>query len=465
MKRILTPHVGIAALASPMEVGAGRAEQTVADLAYLLESAGCRVVNGGAVKNAEQARKAGLVFAEKHVSSVALSPASWFEDYLVLDLLEECNVPVLLWALPGMETGALCGTQQVGCYLRQLGKPYQAVFGEIIAGEQLDRCLNFLRASALACLLRRAKIGMAGQHVRGMTETAVNEIALKKTFGCRVVPLDMVSLLHAARKAAMSQKKRIWKKIKAAVKCSKVTDEAGREAAGMYLAIKQIIAADELSALAFGCYPDYMGCACLAASLLADEGYPVSCEGDVNGAVGMLILQSLTGQPTHNTDWLDPLPDGSVVFTHCGSSSYMLAENKEDITLAKVRLANQGVCSLFPAKSGPVTLVNIMPAGAGYQMAVLEGEALATEMVFPGNPLRVKFDVVAGVADPGSASSRPTTGFHCQRSDLKPVSKVLDWIFANGIGHHWMAGYGHVGNEIKDLANIIGGDLKLLAGN
>lgn len=432
--KLIISHVGVAALASPLEVGADRTEQAVSDLARLLESAGCQVVNGGAVKNAAQAQTAGRIFSEKHVSAVVLAARSWFEDYLVLDLLEECNVPVIFWALPGMEMGGLCGTQQVTCYLKQLDKPFQAVFGGIKAGEQLDRCMSFLRSAALNYFLRRARIGIAGQRVRGMTEVGANEMALKKTFGCRVVPVDLVGLLKTSRAADMKRKKEVWENVRGSAARSAVSDETGLDSAGMYLAIRKIVENEGLSALAFGCYPDFMGYACLAASLLADEGIPVACEGDVNGALGMLILQSLTGKPTHNTDWLDPLPDGSVVFTHCGSSSYSLAENKKDIVLAKVRLANQGVCSLFPAKPGPVTLISLLPKGDGYQIAVLEGEALPTDMVFPGNPLRVKFNF--------------------------PVQEVIDWIFAEGIGHHWMAGYGHVAGEIKDLAGIIGEDLK-----
>lgn len=437
MIKKLAPHVGVVALASPMEVGADRAEQAAAGLVRLLESAGCRVVNGGAVKNAEQARLAGMKFAESHVSSVALAAASWFEDYLVLDLLEECNVPVILWALPGMETGALCGVQQVACYLKQLKKPYQAVFGEIKAGEQLDRCMRFLRAAALGYHLRRAKIGIAGQRVRGMTEASVNEIALKKTFGCQVVPVDMVGLLHFAREADKNAKKQVWEKVKKNAVRSAVSEEAGLDSAGVYLAIKKIVADENLSALAFGCYPDFMGFACLAASLLADEGIPIGCEGDVNSTVGMLILTLLTGQPAHNTDWLEALPDGSVVFAHCGSGSYALAEHRRDITLAPVRLANQGVCALFPARPGPVTLISLLPRAAGYQMAVMEGAALSTDMVFPGNPLRVKFS--------------------------QPVEQVMDWIFREGIGHHWVAGYGHVGHVLQDLAAIIGPGLRYLS--
>jgi len=260
---------------------------------------------------------------------------------------------------------------------------------------------------------------------------------LKKTFGCRVVPVDMVNLLRLAREADKNAKKQVWEKVKKDAAHSTVFDNAGLESAGMYLAIKKVVNEEGLSALAFGCYPNFMGFACLAASLLADEGVPVACEGDINGAVGMLILQLLTGFPTHNTDWLDPLPDGSVVFTHCGSGSYTLAEHRRDITLAPVRLANQGVCSLFPARPGPVTLISLLPRAAGYQMAIMEGEAISTDRVFPGNPLRVKFS--------------------------QPVEQVIAWIFREGIGHHWVAGYGHVGHVLQDMTDIIGPGLRYLS--
>jgi L-fucose isomerase-like protein len=434
--KLLTPRIGVGAVASPMEVGADRAPQAAEDLANLLEAHGCTVVRLGNLGNADAAVTGGLRASEAHVDALALAAASWYEDYLVLDLLEECDVPVLFWSLPGMETGALCGTQQITCYLKQLEKPYAAVFGPLQPDEGLARGLRFLRAAALRQRLRRARIGLAGLRTRGMTEVAASEMALKKVLGPRMVPVDMVALLARANQAAQTETLPVWERVKQAAGEVRVQDDAGLASAGFYVAIRELIERERLTAFAFGCYPDYMGRACLAASLLADEGAPVGCEGDANGAVAMAMLQLLTGQPTHNTDWLDPLDDGSVVFTHCGSGSYSLAERRDAITLAPVRLANCGVCSLFTARPGPVTLLNLLPSVAGYQMAVMEGEALHTEMVFPGNPLRVKF--------------------------APPVAHIIDWIHAEGIGHHWMAGYGHVGGELQALAHIIGPGLRYL---
>jgi L-fucose isomerase-like protein len=447
---LLRVKVAVAALASPLEVGADRAPQAAAALTALLRGAGCEVLPLGAITTADAALAAGQRLAGAGVDALALAPASWFEDYLVLDLLEECPLPLCLWPLPGMETGALCGTQQLTCYLRQLGTPFAAVFGAIGAGSALDRALPFLRAAALHRRLRRARIGLAGQRVRGMTEVAVNEMALKQAIGPRVVPVDLVGLLQRAQAADAAEAAGVWERVRGAAGQVCVADTTGQQAAGVYLALRDLIRQEGLAALAFGCYPDFMGCACLAASLLADAGIPVGCEGDVNTAVGQLMLTGLTGEATHNTDWLDPLPDGSVVFTHCGSGSYRLAERRTDITLAPVRLANRGVCSLFPARPGPVTLLSLLPVTAhpsaaadrslggtaAYQIALLEGEALSTEMVFPGNPLRVRF--------------------------AAPVDDIVNWIFAAGIGHHWAAGYGHVGAELRAWAHIAGPSVRLL---
>jgi len=435
-RKSLNPRVGVASLSSPLEVGADRAPKAADHLASLLEIAGCEVRNLGSLDNADKSAAAGRELAESHAHAVAFVTASWYEDYVVLDLLEECSLPLLLWSLPGIQTGALCGSQQLTAYLKQLGVAYCCVFGELESARALDRAKAFLRAAALKKRMRTARIGFGGYRVAGMTEVSANEFALKKAIGPRVVPLDMPQLLARADEIPQEQARELWRQVLSRSAACEVSEEEGLDSMRVYAAVKELVDRHRLDALTIGCYPHLMGRVCLAASLLADEGVPLGCEGDVNGAVGQLILTLLTDRPTHNTDWLEPLEDGSVVFTHCGSGSFALAENQGDITLASVRLMGQGVCALFPAKPGPVTLLSLLPCAEGYQCALLEGEALPTEMVFPGNPLRVRFPV----------STR----------------QLIEWIHAEGVGHHWMAGYGHVGEEIRLWASIAGEALKLL---
>lgn len=432
----LVPKVAVIGLSSPLEVGAAEAPEAAQALARWLVKSGCAVVSLGAVDTAEKSRATGQRFAEEQVQAVVAVATSWFEDYLVLDLLEEWPAPLLLWSVPGMETGALCGMQQLTCFLKQLDAPYAAVFGSLENRDSREQALAYLQAAALKSRLRRARIGLAGQRIGGMTHTAPHEFMLKKALGPRVVPLDLPLLLQRAAEFSPAETGPLWQQLTCRAGACRVPEAAGLEAMGVYLALRELVVAEGLNALTVGCYPHLMGRVCLAASRLADEGIPLACEGDVNGAVGQLLLQLLSGQPTHHTDWLNPLPDGTVVLTHCGSGSFQLAASPKDITLADVRLMGQGVCALFPAKPGPVTLVNLTPTAGGYQMALLEGEARPTEMVFPGNPVRVEFS--------------------------QPTGELIDWIHEQGLGHHWMVGYGRLGATIQRWAGLAGPELRLV---
>lgn len=423
-------RLGLTVVCSPLEVGAAQAPQLLDQLEQAFAAARLdrlKLVRAPEpVANPLSAVKAGRFFYEQRVDAICVLAASWFEDYLVLDLLEECTAPVIAWARPGMETGSLCGTQQLGFMLRQLNQPSCFLFDEVGAPASVARAWDFAAASAIRQQLRRARIGYLGYRVPGMTETTGHELALKKLLGPRVAGIDThVFLERAARIPATSVTGR-WAQVKAEVGRVTSTEEAGIESLKVHAAFQEIIRELGLSAVAVGCYPDLMGKVCLAASLLGEQGIPIACEGDVNGALGMLILTRLTGSPVHNTDLLDPLPqENAIVFSHCGAGAFSLANNLREVTLCPVRLMDRGLCCLFTARPGPVTLLNIVPKLDGYTMAVLYGEAVETDMVFPGNPLRVRF---------------------------KDYRRILSWITGEGLGHHWMAVYGDVRRALGDLA-------------
>jgi L-fucose isomerase-like protein len=429
-------RIGLSAVASPLEVGAGDALSLVERLHAALAKPGVTVEFVVAPPTLDPASAAanGRLFYDERVDAICVIAASWFEDYLVLDLLEECDVPIILWARPGMETGALCGMQQLGFMLKQLDKDYCFLFAEPEEAAAAARAFDFARAAALRRLLRRARIGYLGHRVEGMTETTPHELALKKLFGPRVVGMDMHIFLERAAAAPQPAASDQWDALTQRVGRVTATREAGITAMQTYVALKEMIAESDLTAVAVGCYPHLMGKVCLPISLLADQGIPVACEGDVNGALGMIILNFLTGGPVHNTDLLDPIPaDNAIIYSHCGNGSFTLAPNKAEITLGPVRLMHNGVCALFPARPGVVTMLDIVPTLGSYRMATTVGEALPTDMVFPGNPLRVRF-----------------------KSSYRDI---LAWIAEEGLGHHWMGGYGNVRRPLADFAKMTGVEL------
>jgi L-fucose isomerase-like protein len=426
MRNSLIPKIAIIAVSSPLEVGAGNAHRKVLELEAVLKENKCEVVLSTAISTHQETVAIGRKLAGLFPDMVVFLPVCWFEDYLVTDFVEECGAPLLLWALPGMETGSLCGSQQLGAFLTYLGHPFFHVFGEVGDRKIIMQALKYLQASALYSRLRRSKIGLCGSRINGMTHTSPNEFMLKKSLGPRVVQIPAGKITSREDDQAI---KKIWNSFKCRCGAVNVNDESGLESIRMYCGLKKLIADYDLDALTVGCYPDLMGKVCVASSLLAEEGVPLACEGDVNGAVGQLILTLLSGNPTYNADFLEPLDNDSIIFTHCGSSSLTLSEKKSVTSLNSVRLMGQGVCVLFPAKPGKVTLMNLTARENAYQCAMLSGEAVETEMVFPGNPARVKFD--------------------------RPVKDVIDWTFQEGMGHHWMITYGDYSEEIRAWAQLV----------
>jgi len=436
-----TVRLGIVTVANPLEVGAGQSPMLLDQLYTAFAKASIKQLETlrppQPVSDPESACQAGRYFYEQRVDAVCVLAASWFEDYLVLDMLEECDVPLVLWSRPGMETGSLCGMQQLGYILKQLGKHYCFQFDEVGAQAPLQRAWRYAVAAALRRQLRRARIGWLGHRIQGMTEISPNELALKKILGPRVVPIDSQVFLERASKVPVKSVEDAWERLKGQVGQVTATRDAGLDSLQVYVALKEMIQEHGLGAVAAGCYPHLMGRVCLAASLLGEEGVPVSCEGDVNAAVGMLMLTRVTGQPVHNTDFLDPIPaENAIVFTHCGSGGFSLAANPSLINLGPVRLMNRGLCCMFPARPGPVTLVNIVPTLNGYRVAALYGEATETDMVFPGNPLRVRFTL--------------------------DYRQILSWVAREGLGHHWMAAYGDLRRTVADLADMTGCELSTL---
>jgi L-fucose isomerase-like protein len=424
---------GLAVVASPLEVGADQAPALLDNLQAAFSNTGKLSLfpHQIPVTSIQDAVRAGREFYDKRVHAICIAAASWFEDYLVLDMLEECDVPVIIWGLPGMETGSLCGTQQLGFMLKQLSKPYKLLYDHLDSESELKRLLEYASAAAVRYHLRRARIGYLGHRVEGMTETTVHELALKKVFGPRIVGIDSQVFLEGVALIESEAVQKRWEAIKERVGGVKCSDGDGLESLRVYDFMKAFIEEKILNAVAVGCYPHLMGKVCLAASLLGDEGIPVACEGDVNGAMAMMILSWLSSEPTHNTDLLNPIPeDNAIVFSHCGSGGFSLAKDDSEITLAPVRLMDRGLCCLFTAKPGPVTLVNIVPTMDNYEIGVMEGMALETDMVFPGNPLKVRFEL--------------------------DYREVLSWIGDEGLGHHWMAAYGSFQQELADLADVVG---------
>lgn len=425
-------RLGLVVLANPLEVGWEQAETVLA--AANLDACGLQASLVRApvvVSDVSTAQQVAEAFRPHDLHALCVIPATWSADDPLLDLLEALPLPVVVWGLPGVETGSLCASHQINCVLRELGRPCHLVYGALAETAAQGEVARYARAAALAKELRRTKIGLVGYRTPGMFEVAFDEWTLKKVLGPRVIhfSLEQFRRLAETEDAATAQEQ--WRALAARVTRVEVADEEGLRQARALAALQALVNEHDLSGVAFECYPDWMGRVCVPFALLSEEGLAAGCEGDVNGTVALLMLQWLAQAPGFNTDLLAANEeDNTVLLSHCGNSALSLAAAPPEARLAPVRLAGEGACLLFPAKPGLVTLANLVGGAATYRLTVMVGDAVTTGMDFPGNPLRVRLPL--------------------------PVSDFLRRVGEEALGHHWMAVYGDFRQELRHFCRLVG---------
>jgi len=425
-------NVAAVGLGHPFEFGYENAGKVLEQTSTALEVAGIHCWNTGVVlHDLQSVQQAAQLLQGAEIDVLLICIATWSEDHHLLDLLSYVDKPVILWAYPHRETGSLCCAHQIGAVFADIGRKYEFVYGE---AEDEDCVRNIQRigaAYALAGRMERVRVGAVGGRVKGMTEIAYDEFAIKQKLGARIVNLDETEMTQKVADMSDGEAQKLLEEkahLLASCKCLS-SREALLESMKYYAALKALAEEYALEALSVKCYTTYMGKVCLGYSLLAEEGIVSSCEGDVTNAVTMKLLYELSEKPVNNTDLLYLYEkENCILFSHCGSSGFSIAEG--EVELAPVRLAETGVCSRFLMKTGTVTAVNICGHGDQLRMALMCGEAVPCNMEFPGNPVKIHFE--------------------------KNVDRINREIMENGIGHHWMIGYGDFREELREFCRIKG---------
>jgi len=425
-------NIAAVGLACPFEIGFNDAENLLNQTVKALMNIGVECGNTGIIMhNLETVESAAEKLKQVDADVLLICIATWSEDHHLLDLLSYVDKPVILRAFPAFDTGSLCCAHQIGAVFTDIGKSYEFIYGAASDEKCAQKTKQIATAYSLANCISKVRIGAIGGRVKGMTEIAYDEFSIKQKLGARVVNLDEKEMTEKV--AAMSDEdaeKLLEEKAPLLKDCKILSSKKDMlESIKYYGAMRALTDEYALEALSVKCYTTYMGKVCLGYSILAEEGVVASCEGDVTNALTMKLLYELSGKPVNNTDllYLDEEAN-TILFAHCGSSGFSIAEG--DIELAPVRLAETGVCSRFLMKSGTVTAVNICGHGEQFRMAIMKGKAIPCGMEFPGNPVKIHFE--------------------------KDVEDINEEIMANGIGHHWMVGYGDYVEELKNFCRIQG---------
>lgn len=224
-------------------------------------------------------------------------------------------------------------------YLRDDAPPYKWFFGHVDDDEFVQRFEVTARALRAIKRMSSARVGWIGGNSPGFYNMNFEETKVRSRFGTRVFAHEFGELAALTESVDETEARRVVEDLTAAASQVRAGGDGMVRGARLYLALKEFATTNGYSALAVQCWPmfqEILGIApCMAYGWLGSEdGFAVSCEGDVPGALSMLLLNGLSDRPGSSTlldmTALDPATD-TMLMWHCGVSPRHFA-NDDGIT-------------------------------------------------------------------------------------------------------------------------------------
>ncbi len=422
----------------------GRAVAALKSLGYTTVGAEAPVVDDATIKVAlDKLREAGCQ------AMVMLQP-SMGHGQLALTVAQQWPDPVVLWATPErpgdgkVSSCSLVGQHLWGSTLRQAGHAFELIYGD--PDDQTTRA-ELVRAIALArtvAVLRQAKVGVIGTHAPGFIDLAADPFLLRRTLGIQMHPLSLPQFMERARAIPEdAARKDVQRVLDLKLPMKDVTADDLPMNSRCYLAMLELIEEESLDALTIQCWPELPNMLgqwpYLAVSRLGTEGFAVSIEGDVDGAIGSLMNCNLGTGPGFLTDWLEH-DRNSIFFWHPGMAPMDMCNpvgSEGGPTLAKhFNIVKPMVVDAQIRINEEVTVARLWRCDNRYHMTAFEGRTVPPRRKVTGNIVLVEL----AEADVASGGDVPTR---------------FDRLVHAGMPHHVILTFGKNAESLRRLARAL----------
>ena len=211
----------------------------------------------------------------------------------------------------------------------------------------------------------KTRIGLIGGASGWLIASGIDRETVEKTYGACFQDIDLQELESGFAAVAEDDPavEKVCSRMEAFLTGDRTRDDL-REAARMYLTLKALCVKYNLKALTLKCFGILNSCrttACLALSLLNDEGIVSGCEGDIPSLWTMLYARYVFNQPAFMANPASSnRKECTVDFAHC------------TIPLAMVH--GYRLPSHFESQTG-IGIAGSVPSGR-YRILKISGEAL-----------------------------------------------------------------------------------------
>ena len=159
--------------------------------------------------------------------------------------------------------------------------------------------MTFLRAAAVVKALNGLRIAKIGARPSSFMSVMTNEAALIKKFGMVTVPIAPHAIASLAQKIVDENGedfKAYFADLTSRIDFSAMPEDKAKIVAGIKMATQQLMEQNGCTVGAMECWSAFNGLVgappCMTLGELADEGLPIACETDVNGAITLAVLRA-----------------------------------------------------------------------------------------------------------------------------------------------------------------------------
>jgi L-arabinose isomerase len=411
------------------------------------------VVHAGLVEEEHQAAAAARRFNAEDVDVIVAMELAYTKGIVPARCFIDTSAPVVVWNAQKisrlsesdgfdvvMLNSGMAGIPELTAGLIRTGRDFTMITSRLDDPAGQAKVERAIRAAAIVRRLRSARVGLVGHPFEGMTDLMFDGLSLRQDIGPVVWPLepekiavrfgeipqaevDAAVAAERARYTVDMEPALFERSVRLALAIESVVREYGFDA---FTAFDQVWLTDPR----VGVIPSY------GTGRLCEIGIPAAPEGDVNCAVGQLILQELAGQATTVENYVIDFENNAVMFSHDGHGNPALATPGE--VKVKHSIYYNGVNGFgagfeFAYQPGPVTNLAVVTVGEGqWRFVISEGEFLP----FPPRPI-----------------SAPQTLF---RHDTLPIDEWCNEWCAAGAPHHMAAAQGRWAGHLLEVARMLG---------
>ena len=436
------PKVALVPVANHFESGGQRWEELFGTAQKAFEQNGLEVV--GAKKMVWDAADALEVVDQLQGAGpdlLVIIHVTWVQDTIQYLFVNNLKCPVVLWAVPFIETFSLGCVQHFASILWENCVPFKHVYGMPQDNKVVAEVVRFASSAAVAGSLKKARIALIGPRqtwrVANAQDMSREEWDFSKTLGATIVHIEMSELISAAEKKSDAEAQKVLEQMKSSKRLGTVKADQDRleYAAKVYLGVKELFQRYGLSAAAAECYPEFGGLVNLPSSWLADEGLVLDTEGDIGHTALLYALYQMGKESPAALSEIGSYEakDNCFYLDHEGSSAHSLAEDPSQVHIQE---GGEGTMVGFAFKPLPkVTISDICGNNGLYKVLILTGttEKIDSKLwVEAGSKLliKVKFE--------------------------KKVEEIFNRMLQEGVDHHLLVKEGDVSAQLEDLCDILG---------